>query len=253
MRVIAATLLALSALSPALSQSWGSTKDDAAEEIYFDQSATFYCGCAWVPRPDSDAGSGIVNSNSCRDPGDVSRLGSIDGDITYRNALSTLDWEHVVPASLTPVGDMPCWEEGGRSYCERHVPEAQVIVFDLHNLVPSVGSVNRMRLDNRYADLGDHPREFGICQIEDSGPLFEPPDCKQGDVARIWFYMRDQHGVVIPADEEAMFEAWSQADPVSPWESERERRVAAFSGVSNSYVSDVAPDISGACSWEVRP
>ena len=80
--------------------------------------------------------------------------------------------------------------------------------------------------------------------------LFEPADCTKGDLARVWFYMHDQHGVVIPDAEWNMFVDWDAADPISTWELERDRRVAAVQGNSNPYVGWFTADESGACSWD---
>lgn len=78
--------------------------------------------------------------------------------------------------------------------------------------------------------------------------FFEPPDCHKGDVARVGFYMAERYGVVIPPPEWLMFEEWSLKDSVSPWEAERERRIAEISGVPNRFVRGIIPEDSGGCS-----
>ena len=65
------------------------------------------------------------------------------------------------------------------------------------------------------------------------------PTCKKGDVARIWLYMHGRYGVRLTPNEKTMFTAWSAKDTVSPWESERERRIAEYSYVTNPYVYGV--------------
>ena len=107
-----------------------------------------------------------------------------------------------------------------------------------------------MAVNDRYADLPDDTSDFGSCSIEDSSGLFEPPDCLKGDVARVWLYMQQRHDVEIPPAELAMFTLWTAADPVSLWESEREKRIFSHSRVINPFVHGVAPDAVGACSWE---
>ncbi len=79
---------------------------------------------------------------------------------------------------------------------------------------------------------------------------FEPADCNKGDLARVWFYMHDQHGVVIPDEEWNMFVEWSEADPVSAWELERDTRIAGVQGNNNPYVAGFEADDTGACSWD---
>ena len=252
MRTITALVLSTALLAPVHAQSWSSVKDDAADEIYHDQSRTFYCGCDLTLRENNSAGSGVIDPNNCMSANDRNVSGAIAEGIGYDNGRTVLDWEHVVPASLTPAGQMACWtdEGGSRTNCERNSDEAREIIFDLHNIVPSVGSLNRLRSDNRYVELDDDVSDFGICSVEDNGPQFEPPECKRGDVARIWLYMSARHLVAMDDNEITMYQNWSAKDPVSPWESEREQRIHDFSGVSNPFVRGITPDEAGACSWE---
>ncbi len=144
------------------------------------------------------------------------------------------------------------------------------MLFDLHNLAPSVGQVNALRSNDRYKD--DLPKSaaiFGQCKARDVKGGFGPPDCLKGDVARVWQYMSFRHGVVIPEEERAMFEEWSENDPVSLWEGarclrngqktiqsrcgkafEREARIFAHMFVHNPFVHGVATKPEGACPWE---
>lgn len=149
-----------------------------------------------------------------------------------------------------PARQFACWVGGGRDECEKSDPRAQAMLFDLHNLAPSVGQVNALRSNDRYTDLPNSTSDFGNCPIEDATNAFEPPDCLKGDTARIWLYMASRHGVDITLAEHAMFEAWSNADPISPWESEREKRIAKHTFVRNPFVHGLATDPTGACPWE---
>jgi len=126
------------------------------------------------------------------------------------------------------------------------------MIFDLHNIVPSILQVNQYRSDNRYADLPDNASDFGVCEIEDTSNLFEPPDCHKGDVARIWFYMHDTYGVHVPEAEWTMFVEWSELDPISSWEVLRERRIYEQTGNRNYYVygTEGNRDRVGLCDWE---
>ncbi len=47
-----------------------------------------------------------------------------------------------------------------------------------------------------------------------------------------------------------MFEEWSENDPVSPWESEREDRIFKHIFVLNPFVRLEDVDPAGACPWE---
>ena len=123
-------------------------------------------------------------------------------------------------------------------------------MFDLHNLAPSIGQVNALRSNDRYADLPAGTSNFGQCTIQDTSSAFEPQDCLMGDVARIWLYMSFRHGVVISQAERLVFEQWSTNDPVSPWEKQREARIFDRTFIHNTQVHGVATDAAGACSWE---
>ena len=139
---------------------------------------------------------------------------------------------------------------GNRAKCEDEDPRAQAMIFDLHNLAPSVGQVNALRDNDRYSELPDEEREFGDCTAKDIKDAFEPPDCLKGDVARVWLYMSFRHGVAISQEERDMFEQWSADDPVSKWESQREKRIFNHTFIHNPLVHDVAVDPAGKCPWE---
>ncbi len=149
--------------------------------------------------------------------------------------------------------------ESGRKCCET-VKVAQKMIFDLHNLAPSIGQVNAVRSADRYDEIDNSAPEleqWSGCDVKHlyvQGDVpahrFEPADCTKGDVARVWFYMHDQHGVVIPDDEWNMLVDWSTADPISAWELERDRRIAAIQGNHNPYVVDRVADPAGACPWD---
>jgi len=134
------------------------------------------------------------------------------------------------------------------------------MMYDLFNLAPSASQLNQYRTNDPYGEIPEgSPHEgFGTqCEAKDlngttSGPqgLFEPPDCKKGDVARTWFYMRLAHGVEIDPATEALFLEWSSNDPVSPWESLRHERIAVLQGNTNPYVNGVSTNHSGSCHWE---
>tara|TARA_E500000318_G_scaffold111652_2_gene131076 strand:- start:472 stop:1167 length:696 start_codon:yes stop_codon:yes gene_type:complete len=210
---------------PANAESWRDIKNIADDAIYYDHRVTFYCGCPYISDDDSD-GSGDPVLSSC----------GYDGPDTHSSRATRIEWEHVVPASLMPARQFECWLEGGRDNCERNDPRAQAMIFDLHNLVPSIGQVNALRLNDRYGELEGEKRNFGTCAIEDSKGMFEPRDSERGDVARIWLYMTDKYGVELEPQEREMFLRWHKADPPSQWEIERDRRIYAIQGASNPWL-----------------
>ncbi len=240
MLLLCLVILLLAATSPAFASSgWSRAKNVADDVIYAGKDRTLYCGCVYTSHGDSD-GSGDVDHQAC---------GYQTAD-KWQNVADAIQWEHIVPASLMPARAFDCWVLGGREKCEREDPRAQGMLFDLHNLAPSIGQVNQYRRNDRYTEVDSGGDIFGQCPARDEGKAFEPPDCIKGDVARVWLYMSFRHGVVIPQDERDMFEEWAENDPVSPWESEREDRVFKYTFVHNPLVDGVTPDTAGACTWE---
>lgn len=253
--------LACPAFAQSVESSWGQTKKAAAREIYVDNHKTLYCGCTYEAHATGSGGS--VDLTACN----MQRLDK------YKQRAKRIEWEHIVPASLMPARHFSCWTNPeqfqmcvsdagsvskGRDCCERVNLQARKMIFDLHNLAPAIGQVNAYRLNDRYGVVDDDsPHEqWPGCDAQHfraqkpRDHRFEPADCTKGDVARVWFYMHDQHGVVIPDAEWNMFVDWSDGDPISSWEIERDRRIEAAQGNNNPYVTGHAPDPAGACSWD---
>ena len=199
----------------AANNSWSSTKRAADQVIHKDDGREFYCGCDYRSN-NTSSGSGVITS--------LTRCG-YQAPASNRSRAARIEWEHIVPASLMPARRFQCWsqEGGSRTNCERTSARARTMIFDLHNLVPAIGQANALRGNDRYAELPNIQGIFGACPIKDTRGRFEPADCKKGDVARVWLYMEQKHRVVIPPSEREMFLRWSERDPVSPWESKRQR------------------------------
>ncbi len=133
------------------------------------------------------------------------------------------------------------------------------MIFDLFNLAPSAAQLNQYRLNDPYAEISNGEKYEGFghsCKARDLGGTsvggkFEPPNCKKGDLARTWFYMRLAHGVHIDDETEKMFLKWSKNDPVSPWERLRHDRIKSIQKNINPYVDGIKPDKAGSCSWEL--
>jgi endonuclease I len=87
---------------------------------------TFYCGCDFSLKPKR------YKKESC-------------GIVVTKYVKATgIDAEHVMPISL--IGYMlDCWADGGRKNCGRVNNFFRMAEGDLHNLVPSVPTINRLR------------------------------------------------------------------------------------------------------------
>lgn len=221
---------------PNIAGSWSTTKKWARDKIYKDHRVTFYCDCQYT----SAGGSGgTIGLESCGYDGSES---------SHANRASRLEWEHVVPASLMPARKFACWNgrlqacnEPGRDCCEKHDPTARAMIFDLHNLVPSVGQANALRSNSRYGIVDGEDRKLGRCDFEWASDLTEPAPLIRGDVARVWLYMYSHHGLEISEDELAMFLIWSQRDQPDEWEVERNNKIKEVQGNSNPWVDMYLP------------
>ncbi len=182
-------------------------------------SKTFYCGC--------DYNGKSVDLASC---GYVPRK--------QPKRAQRVEWEHVVPA--WEIGHQrQCWQDGGRKNCERNDATFNTMAGDLVNLVPSSGEPNSDRSNFRFGMLEGEPRAYGQCDFEVDFKLrrAEPTDKVRGDIARIYFYMRDRYGLNVSRQQTQLFSAWSKLDPVSPEEELRNERIRRVQGNGNCYVS----------------
>jgi deoxyribonuclease I len=228
--VQAADLPKLSPIQGAHIASWRAATR-MVEQVYSGHKKTLYCGCRYSGKKVSLTSCGYKPSGS------------------YANRSRTIEYEHIVPASLM-AGHLPCWRKGGRKFCETKDKEGQARIFDPHNLAPEVGEINALRSNDLYRDLPSNTSDFGKCPIEDTRSAFEPPDCAKGDLARVWFYVGERYGLKLKSSQWKMFEQWSAMDPVSPWEAERERRVAHLTGVPNHFVRELPVSNRGSCPWD---
>lgn len=110
---------------------------------------------------------------------------------------------------------------------------------DLHNLTPSIGEVNADRSNYRFGVLPNNPRQHGACdfKVDFKGRVAEPRDEIKGQIARIYFYMHDRYDLPMSRQQQQLLMAWDKQYPVSVWERERDRRIAARMGHNNPFVS----------------
>ncbi|MDX2421300.1 MAG: endonuclease [Amphritea sp.] len=191
-------------------------------KMYQEHPVSFYCGCDY-----KTAGKKLVPDwNSC---GYTPRKNA--------NRAGRIEWEHVVPAWAFGH-QLQCWQEGGRKACKR-IDGFKRMESDLHNLVPAIGEVNGDRSNYSFAQLEGEPRVYGRCDMEVNfkGRKVEPPSNRQGDIARTYFYMRQQYGLRISSKQEKLFTVWNARDPVDSWELKRNELITALQGNSNPYIT----------------
>jgi deoxyribonuclease-1 len=207
-------------------------RDIALNKVYAGYLATFFCTCPF------DA-SGAVKLAGC----------SYSPQAGSEHSARVV-WTHIVPPSR--FGEQrQCWKEGhpdcvkpdGRKYkgrwccAKRGVDEEfRSMHLDLQNLVPVIDGLRKARSGYPFGEISGEERRYGTCDFEVQERVVEPPRSKRGDIARVYLYLADIHGMpMLPAERE-MFEKWHQEDPPSQWERKRNLRIKETQQVGNPYV-----------------
>jgi deoxyribonuclease-1 len=156
-----------------------------------------------------------------------------------KNRSERIEWEHVVPAWHFGH-QLHCWQNGGRMTCRQTNTKFKKMEADMHNLVPAIGEINGDRSNFKYAMIEGEKRVYGKVDMEIlfSAKSAEPSKAVYGDIARTYFYMRDRYGLKLSSQQEKMFIAWNNLDPVSQWEKKRNRLIKELQGDDNLYVSN---------------
>ncbi|GLR08263.1 deoxyribonuclease I [Mixta theicola] len=190
-------------------------------EINADAPGSFYCGCKinWQGK------KGVPDLASC-------------GYQVRKNAnrANRIEWEHVVPA--WQFGHQrQCWQDGGRKNCSKDKGYRQ-IESDLHNLQPAIGEVNGDRGNFMYSQWNGSEQQYGQCamKIDFKNKQAEPPARARGMIARTYFYMRDSYQLRLSRQQTQLMQVWDKQYPVTPWECERDKRIAKIQGNHNPYV-----------------
>jgi deoxyribonuclease-1 len=189
--------------------------------IYKGHALTFYCGCTYQRQ-----GKKLIpDLPSC-------------GYQPRKNATRAqrIEWEHVMPAWAFGH-QLQCWQAGGRKACKKN-KQFKRMESDLHNLVPAIGEVNGDRSNYSFASLSGEPRVYGYCdmEIDFKARKVEPADSVRGDIARTYFYMRDQYDIKLSKKQTQLFTAWHKLDPVDEWEVARNNLIKDVQGNANPYV-----------------
>lgn len=204
-----------------------------ATKLYQDNPQSFYCDCRYEAK---------VKPNK-----QSKRLTPDWGSCGYsprknKNRASRIEWEHVMPAYHFGH-QRQCWQQGGRKACKKD-REFRKMDADLHNLVPTIGEVNGDRSNYQFGMIEGEKRAYGACDIEIDfkAKRVEPRPDVRGDIARIYFYMRDEYNLTLSRQQTQLMNAWSKTDPVDDWERTKNKRVMAIQGKGNSYIEGSSSD-----------
>ena len=102
-----------------------------------------------------------------------------------------------------------------------------------------MGEVNGDRSNFNYGMVTGNAGEYGQCttKVDFVQRTAEPRDEVKGLVARTTFYMFDRYKLNMSRQQQQLLMAWDKQHPVSAWEKERDRRIAAIMGHANPFVS----------------
>ncbi len=229
LKAIATLAIVLTALPVvAAPDNFSEAKRLLRQHVYQDQNRSeagdFYCGCKWQWVGKS---GGKMELSGC---------GLQTNKHVDRSAR--LEWEHVLPISA--VGQQrQCWRSGGRDNCQRTDPVFNMMEADMHNLVPSVGSLNALRSNISYGMASGASLPLGACttKVSTSYRVVEPRNEVKGMAARITFYMADRYSIRLSEKQQQVLIAWDRSYPVSALERERDRRIAYAMGHHNPFVT----------------
>jgi len=198
-----------------------------AIKLYQDNPQSFYCGCMYDAKPKA-------NKKSKRLTPDWASCGYTPRK--NKNRASRIEWEHVMPAYHFGH-QRQCWQQGGRKACKKD-REFRKMEADLHNLVPAVGEVNGDRSNYKFGMIVGEKRAYGQCDVEIDfkAKRAEPRPEVRGDIARIYFYMRDEYNLNLSRQQTQLMNAWSKTDPVDDWERTKNKRVKDIQGKGNPYI-----------------
>lgn len=233
-----------------------------ARIIWAEHRETLYCHCPFDKQ-------GNINYAQC----------AYNAQDQHRG--KKMEWEHVVPVSWFGR-TRPCWHKPlcmtkngkrykGRNCCEKMDPEFRLMYTDLHNLVPVIGEINKMRSYFKFGEFTENPLAFlplfntdeihhqkkrrksnrmtknvqniqpgyGACDfiISEKDKMIEPPNEDKGLIARVFLYMHAQYGLSFSDKELKMFYRWNQDYPPSPWEIRWNQKVKAIQDTDNTFIS----------------
>ncbi len=236
------TLLALLAVSASAHAQEHPKNFSAAKKalakLHESTHTTFYCGCGYKIQ---DRQTDAIEPDTC--------------DLEARKnekRSTTLEWEHILPASwffqgracaTMEVREAQCTTASGnvnnaRTCCGKIDPVFNAFESDLYNLRPSAGELNGDRSNRRYGEVEGENRVYGGCdfEVDFDKDIAEPPENVRGDIARVVFYMLETYGLRMSLEEITMYQRWALLDPVDAAERDLAERTAAVQGNSNRFV-----------------
>lgn len=213
--------------------SFKSSKQSLEENVYPFKGETFYCKCKYSKKSIKPKGCNLkVNK--------------------FLNRKYRLEWEHVVPAHAFGHSFKE-WRQPEK-YCKREKSHKKIsprkcakrnklykeMESNIYNLVPTVGSINAIRSNYSFAELGENALTLCSNGFKILKNKVMPPNNIKGDIARIYMYMSQKYPGrgIISKKNKKLFQAWNKLDPVSISECELSQKKSLVQGEHNPFVFD---------------
>ncbi len=136
-----------------------------------------------------------------------------------------------------------CINKNGETFkglrcCDQQDPVYQRMKKDLHNLVPELPLLKKQRGNHHFGLCLESGEIIKGCQIklDKKNKTIEPSEALRGMIARTYLYMAQTYPFTLDEKEKALYLAWHQAYPPTPWERERNRRIKEVQGNGNPYI-----------------
>ncbi len=120
--------------------------------------------------------------------------------------------------------------------CLRTKPEYEVMISDMHNMIP-VNAYQYLKLKGSVFGNLDDSIDTNECGIRKRFHLIDPPKELKGDIARIHFYMHQKYQLPLNSNY-AFMKEWHRQDPPSPEEKAKNQRINDAQGNDNPFVSN---------------
>lgn len=211
--------------------SYTSSRTKLFKKVYIDHRQTLYCNIPF------DENKNIIFPKGF----DVSKISS---------RAKRIEIEHVVPAEEFGAyikqwwfGDPYCVDKDNLPYKGRKCAEKTSRIFrlmlsDMYNLYPSIGSLNAIRGNLEFDEFEYFfPTLYKNCSIKVSHSKIELPDHAKGIVARVYLYFEEQYPFFeIKKKQKELFLKWDKEFPPDDWECLRTYRIEKLQKNENNIV-----------------
>ena len=144
--------------------------------------------------------------------------------------------EHVFPMSWV-AWHLQC---GKRRECRRASARFNLVEADLHNLWPSLITINKARRSHPFAMIEGEKHLLRGCdfEVDERHRVVEPRVQARGKIARSMFYMANEYGLKIRSRLARTLKRWNREHRVGVHEQQRNDVIEKIQGNRNLYIDN---------------